>query len=133
LWRISDHRKMKKGTFTRRYARIYETGRFSGSDVVVAKDYVIFSANPDETYISAQPPPVASAKNGQHEEWISGELMRLTVGIAAQLHYRRRDYLRSTGRGYTHRQLTYRLPSDQTLEWRKSLISALRGSEGSAS
>ena len=130
LWRISDHRAMKKDIFTRKYAQIYNAERFSSSDVVVAKDYILFSQDSEKTYISSHPPLVAAAQNGEHEHWISSELMMLTVGTAPQLHHRRRDFLRSKGRGYVHRQLLFRLPSDRAVEWRQSLISALRQPSG---
>jgi hypothetical protein len=133
LWRISDHGKIKKDHFMARYLELSNSGWFLDSDIVIERDYVLFSQESDKTYISPDPPLVATARNGEHEQWTSSEFMNLTVGSAAQLHRGRRDFLRSSGHGYTHRQLRFKLPSDRAVEWRQSLISALRRSEASAS
>jgi hypothetical protein len=124
LRRLADHEAMRKEPF--RYARIYNTGRFSDSDVVVAEDYIVFSQAPDKTYISPRPPLVAVAQNSEHERWISDELRQLTVDIAAKLHPRGRNFLRSESRAYQHRQLTFELPSDEAVKRRQLLISRLR-------
>jgi hypothetical protein len=124
LWRISEHGPMRKKQFECKYAHIYNSERFSDSDVIMAHDYVVFSQDPCETYISPKPPLVAVAKKGEHEKWVCNKLAQLTIRQAAELHPNQRDFLRSTGRGYVHRQLTFRL--DKASEWRHSLISALR-------
>src|SRR6516225_1494930 len=94
-WRISNHASLEKKRFEHRYAEIYKTGYFSDSDLTVAQDYVLFSQEPDETYISPRPPLVAIAQNGEHEKWLSCDLRRLTIDKAAELHHNGRYYMRT--------------------------------------
>lgn len=128
LWRMSDHMNMNKKQFADRYAEIYKVECFSDPGMMIARNYVLFSEETDKTYISCQPPLVAIAENGEHERWVSADLRTLTVDTAAELHHMHRNFLRSKGRGYTHRQLTFKLPPNRAIEWRQSLISALRRS-----
>lgn len=133
LWRLSEHGPTGKKQFNAQNKDIRETGHFADSDVSVAKDYIVFSQRPDETYISPNPPLVALAGKGEHEKWVSNELARLTVDKAAGLHPNGRNFLRSTSQAYVHRQLTFRMRADEVSEWRNSLISTLQqASSGSA-
>lgn len=87
---------------------------------------LFFSQLPDETYVAAEPPFVARAEGGERETWIPGELKRLTVDTASGLHKNGRNYLRSKGHGYVHRQLKFRLSDRDAIAWRRSLMLALR-------
>jgi hypothetical protein len=125
LWRIAAHRATGQQEFDERNTGIRTTGRFTDDDVKIATNYVVFSDRADETYISPNPPLAAIAENGVHETWVSENLKRLTVDVAARLHPGQRNFLRSTGSGYVHRQLTFRLPTDRAVAWRQSLMTAL--------
>jgi hypothetical protein len=127
LWRISRHGNNKKA-FAEKYRGIYEAGRWSDGDVQQAKNYVVFSTSPDETYLSPRPPEVAIAIKGQHEDWTNRELQRLTVGIAGQLTQERRDFLRTenpSGRN-VHPQIRFSLELNDSIGWRQLLISAIK-------
>lgn len=130
LWRIATHGATGQKEFDARNIDICTTGHFTDDNVEIAKNYVVFSDRADETHISSNPPLAAVAQNGAHERWVSDNLKRLTVAVAAGLHPGQRNFLRSTGRGYVHRQLTFKLPVDEAVEWRHSLISALRQESG---
>ena len=126
LWRITVHGATGKKEFDARNKDIRTTGHIGAANADIARNYVVFSERPDETYISPHPPFVAAAKGSAHECWDSDNLERLTVSFAAIRHPRRRHFLRSKGKGYVHRQLTFNLPVDEAVEWRRCLISALR-------
>ncbi len=130
LWRIAVHGKRKE-LFRARYERIFTTGRFDDGDVQLAKNYIVFSAAPNETYISPDPPKVAMAIKGEHEKWSDKGLQRLTVGKASAVLASGRDYLRTdnpSGRN-VHRQIRFNLPFKEATTWRRSLISTLRKRE----
>ena len=127
LWRIAVHGKRKE-PFQVRHKKIYKTGQLSNNSVRLATNYVVFSTAADETYILPTPPEVAIAASGKHEKWTDDELRALTVALAGATTKNGRDYLRAanpTGRN-VHRQIRLDLPPDEALEWRSSLISALR-------
>ena len=78
LWRIGDRSKTGHVKFKQQHAATYLDGKFSESAVQLARNYVIFSSPPDRALISAVPPIVATAVNGQHEIWIDAKLKELT-------------------------------------------------------
>ncbi len=127
LWRIAAHGATGKSEFDAdaRNAHILDNGHFMDGDVEIARNYVVFSKRPDETYISPHPPLVATAKNGAHERWNTDELKCLTVCVAACRHPKKRVFLRSKGSGYVHRQLTFELPVGEAVQWRRLLIATL--------
>jgi hypothetical protein len=126
LWRIADHTGLTADAFNTRYQPFRERGSFPAGGVSMAKNYVVFSSAPEETYISPNPPEVAVAERGRHETWVEGELKRLTIDKAAQLHKRKRGFLRSRGFGYVHPELRFEMASDEAAHWRLSLMSALQ-------
>ncbi len=129
LWRIAVHDR-KKASFKSKYKKIYETGRFSDGDVLMADNYVVFSGKSDETYIALNPPKVAKAIKDRHDReiWDDSELRLLTVGKAGNNLASGRDYLRVANRSgrNVHRQIRFKLPSEEAIKWRKSLISLLQ-------
>ena len=130
LWRIATNRTRKKSAFESRHKIIYETGRFDDGDLEVGENYVVFSNQVDQTYISRNPPHVATARPGyEHESWCSEVLRKLTVAKAAECNRQRRDYLRTGAAGYSHRQLVFDVPDGEGAEWRRSLIAALAAHE----
>jgi hypothetical protein len=92
----------------------------------MARNYVVFSSEPDETYISPNPPEVAIAERGERELWIDSELKRLTIDKAAQSHRANRGFLRSRGFGFVHPELRFAMASEDAPAWRLSVIAALQ-------
>lgn len=129
LWRIASHDGLEKTPFKRRHRTTYRKRWFAEASVDLAKNYVLFSSAPDETYIAPNPPQIAKANRGEHERWMHRALKQLTIDKAAALHRTHRCHLRNTGFGYSHPALTFQLPVHEAVSWRKSLIAALR-SEG---
>lgn len=133
LWRIADHRGMRRQSFEAKYAQIYRDEWFSEHTVVegeirLARNYVLFSTAPDETYISPAPPEVAIAVKGNHEDWSNLGLRSLTVDVAAKWLRSGRSYLRvknKSGRN-VHRQIHFDMPAEQAEKWRADLMAALR-------
>lgn len=127
LWRVAVHGR-DKNSFQSKHRKVYQTGRFDNDYIRLEENYVVFSTADDETFVSPNPPEVAIAKVGQHEQWTNQRLQTLTVETAAALLASRRNYLRtvnSSGRNL-HRQIRFDMPLDQASEWRHRLISALR-------
>jgi hypothetical protein len=48
----------------------------------MARNYVVFSSTPDETYLSPNPPDVAIAERGEREVWLNASLKHLTIDMA---------------------------------------------------
>jgi len=129
LWRIALHDRKKK-PFKTKNKTIYQTGEFRDGQILVAENYVVFSSNGDETYITQNPPKVATVKleERKHEKWSDCELQRLTVDEAGKRLASGRNYLRVANRSgrNVHRQIHFRLPPQEARTWRQSLISVLR-------
>ena len=133
LWRIADHRGIRQEQFDAEHKTIYRTGRLLRGAVDngkprLANNYIVFTTPPDRAHISPNPPEVAVAVKGYHEEWCNRRLQALTVGVAASFLKSGRDYLRvanSSGRN-VHRQLRFDMPSEGANRWRDALIVALK-------
>jgi hypothetical protein len=133
LWRISDHRGVNQKTFNERYEQIYRSGFLADSslangDPTLAQNYVVFSTEVPNGYISGNPPEVAIARKGAHEKWNDQTLRSLTVNTAARFLKSKRSYLRvvnKSGRN-VHRHIRFMMPSDKAVEWRDELIHALK-------
>ena len=121
LWRIADHEKKKRPVFDSTYHKIYKTGLLD-HEVKIAKNYIVFATEPNDTYICPNPPEVATAMRGQHEKWSHSELYRLTVGRAG------RGYLRTTNRSgrNIHPEIRFTMLEDEAAAWRQALISVLK-------
>lgn len=130
LWRIAKNRPRNKSEFERRYKVTYKTGQFYDGDVEIGENYIVFSNRADQTYISQDPPHVATAQHGdKHETWHSKALKELTVAKAATCNLQHRDYVRTGAAGYPHRQLVFRIADSDGAEWRRSLIATLAAHE----
>jgi hypothetical protein len=133
LWRISEHRGLTHKQFNNRYERVYHQRRFSDSaamdgNLMLAKNYVLFSTELPEAYISPSPPEVAIAHKREHEKWNDKIIQSLTVGTAARFLASGRDYLRvvnKSGRN-VHRHIRFMMPTDQAVAWRSELTRALK-------
>lgn len=133
LWRIAEHNGLTQTQFDKRYQRVYQQEWFEDSpatngNVMLAKNYVVFSTEERQGYISPKPPEVAIARKREHEKWSHMILQSLTVGTASRFHDGARDYLRvvnSSGRN-VHRHIRFVMPTDQAVAWRSELIRALK-------
>lgn len=133
LWRMADQQGFTRKVFERRYKSIYRDEWFSNQDLSSGKlklgnNYIIFSSDAEQTFISVKPPIVATATKGNHEAWCNAVLKGLTVDKAAKALKSGRDYLRvvnGSGRN-VHRQVRFEIASDDATTWRASLISALK-------
>ena len=130
LWRIAQHeRSEKKKNFKERYQSVYEQNRFQDRQAVQsAGNYVVFSTNDEETFISNNPPLVALAsKSGKTAElrrecWSNKELKDLTVSMGTG-----RGYLRTgNSSGPNHPPIRMLMNIADVLRWRKKLIEALK-------
>jgi hypothetical protein len=133
LWRIAQHRGTGQADLNREFAQIYRREHFDEGDLargklLLANNYVVFSNDPSETYISPQPPRVAIASPGEHEKWTHRTFRAMTVAKAATALKSGRDYLRvasSSGRN-VHRQIRFTLPTTEAESFREELIRALK-------
>jgi len=124
FWRMAADRSSTRQKFNTDFAWIYEGEKFRESDIAsgrlhLAKNYVVFSTRPEESFISWDPPEVAIAVKGEREEWAKThrKLEELTVGKARLWHPGGRDYLRAANRSNcnVHRQLGFDMPTEDTL------------------
>jgi hypothetical protein len=131
LWRICDHAGFRTTEFRERYKKFYKSGVFSDLDVSegrvrLARNYVLFSDQVDETFIVPDPPYVAKAKARVSEQWTNPCLHKLIMDKAAERGAR--GYLRianPTNRN-VHRQIYFKLGTHEALRWRADLIATLR-------
>ncbi len=131
LWRIAEHRGMWRNRFKKKYSQVYRSRRFSdlalkNCKLTLGKNYIVFSVDPSEGYISPYPPEVAIARKGDHEQWSNKILKSLTVGTAAK--FGARHYLRVANKSHrnVHRHIRFAMPSHKALAWRDKLIAHLR-------
>jgi len=127
LWRMAEHGR-EKNAFSAQYAPIYANREFGDGEVPMACNYVVFSDRPDETYVSPNPPVVATGRIGEHEAWTNSTLKDLTVGTAAQMSRTGRDFLRTENRSgrNVHPAIRFEMPTHEAARWRGTLIAALR-------
>jgi hypothetical protein len=133
LWRIADHDGLTQTRFDKRYQLVYQQERFADTpatdgDVMLAKNYVVFSTKEPHAYISPNPPEVAVSQKREHEKWSHKALQSLTVGTASRFHRSGRDYLRvvnKSGRN-VHRHIRVVMPTSEAVAWRDELIRALK-------
>lgn len=129
VWRVAEHGRNKK-EFERRNKKIYETGAFRDRELVLAKNYILFSSDPAQTYITSNPPVVAHAVKERHEseEWHDRQLERLAVCKAARHLKSGRNYLRTANRSgrNVHPVLRFELAAGEAESWRNMLIKLLK-------
>jgi hypothetical protein len=138
LWRMANHQGVTKEKFDKQHLKIYKNNLISDADLssnklILAGNYVIFSAIDSRTFISPNPPDVAVAVKAYHEEWTNKKLQKLTVGEAKSQDKTNRDYLRTANKlGYVHRQIRFEIPTDEAEAWREKLINALKSESRNA-
>jgi hypothetical protein len=131
LWRMVDHKHIKKEDFEERNASIIRSGSFveedvSSGNIKFANNYILFSDQLNDTYISPDPPLVAFSLKNTHESALDDELYRLTVDTAKKINGR--GYLRvvnKSGRN-VHRHIHFKMQSGEAISWREQLIAKLK-------
>jgi hypothetical protein len=132
LWRIADHRGLRKKDFE----PLQETNRFEngaairGRALAIAQNYVIFSSDPNETYILSKPPVIAWHSRGKPgEEWntdkFSQGVRRITLDVAARANGRSRS-LRIKNSQRAHRHIVFELPKLDADRWRAEFLILMR-------
>lgn len=129
LWRIAVHQE-SSDAFQERYASIYRSKRFAEVEAPFADNYVLFSSDPDLSYVARNPPVVATAflrPEGEHEVWNNCQLKRLTVETAAGFHPDGRDFLRIKNPSHrnVHVELPFEMPDTEAASWRNELIATI--------
>ena len=124
FWRIANYAGLKKDDFKQIHStNRYEPGtRIRGRTIEIACNYVIFSSNNAETVVLADPPVVASRREGQpFESWksdrLSNEIKKLTLGMAERSSNRKR-WLRTGNTPQPHRHIVFELPRGDAENWR---------------
>lgn len=123
LWRICDHRGLRK----KRFGKLENTNRFNSRDWVrVAQNYVIFSAHPIETHVLSNPPVVARHSTGKPAEvWktdrFSQRVQELTLERAKEANGRRR-WLRIRNSQRAHRHIVFELPARDAESWKADFL-----------
>jgi hypothetical protein len=136
FWRMADHAGMKQPAFNRQYSKVHATGKLSEAaiergEIPLGQNYIVFSKDKSDFFISPNPPDVATARKGAHEVWSDSKMKALTVDLAAKYHSEGRDYLRlanKTNRN-VHRHIRVEVRSEEVAAWREKLIAAIRKSE----
>jgi hypothetical protein len=85
LWRmadhrLADHRRITKRQFEEKHATIYQRDWFRDGAMRLACNYVVFSGEPNRTFIAPNPPQVAVARKGEHERWLNREAEGVDAG-----------------------------------------------------
>jgi hypothetical protein len=128
LWRICDHRGLRK----KQFEKLEKTNRFNSGDtvrgrsLVVARNYIIFSTHPTETRVLSNPPVVARHSKGEPtEEWkkdtFSKRVKDLTLGWAKETNGRIR-WLRIRNSQRAHRHIVFELPAREAEDWRGDFL-----------
>lgn len=133
LWRMCDLRGLTQPVFKAKYAQFYKDQYFTDDDVAArrvrfARNYVLFSARADETFIAPKPPKIAVARKCKSENWTNEELRKLILGTAEA--YGGRGCLRVTNptNCNVHRHIHFRMDTEKAIAWRAEVIRALGNS-----
>jgi hypothetical protein len=116
--------------FKKRYASIYISKGFAEGEAPFADNYILFSSDPDLSYVARNPLVVATAllqPEGEHEVWNNRQLKRLTVEMAAKFHPDGRDFLRIKNPTHcnVHVELPFEMPDTEAARWRNELIATI--------
>lgn len=123
---MADHQGMTKAEYLEEYGPIYQRNWFSDQELPLARNYVVFSASPEDCgYISPNPPEVARAVRKMHEVWVeesvTNRLKALTLGKGP------RGYLRSANTNLNpHRQIRFEMTIEEAKNLRDELIRTLK-------
>jgi hypothetical protein len=133
VWRIATQNGLLKGQFQQLEAEnlLPSNARIDGHPVSVAKNYVIFSANPEQTRISKEPTLIAlCGTNGEPEEWIrdASALYEHIFGTAVRFGSDRRS-LRTTNKQHSHPAIRWTMPTQNADKWRSSFFRILDGNK----
>jgi hypothetical protein len=131
LWRIANQDGISKNEFETIEAgnMLSPNARINGHPVIVAKNYVIFSASPDQTCVLKKPALIALCDtNGEPETWErnASTLCEHTFGTAAKYGSKRRS-LRSENKQHSHPVVRWAMQEQEGTDWRASFLSILSG------
>jgi hypothetical protein len=130
LWRIAAQKGLKKEQFESLEAGnlLPSNACINGIPIVPAKNYVIFSASPEQTWISKQPCQIAfCATNGEPEKWKpdASPIYKHIFGTAARFGSDRRS-LRSLNKQHSHPAVRWTMPTAEAEKWRTAFLDTLR-------
>ncbi len=131
LWRIADHRGFRKKDFKKLQATdSFRIGAMiRGRSLVVAANYVLFSADRAKTHVLSRPPVVAWHSKGKPaEEWnpdgFSQSVRQLTLDVAERANGRKRS-LRIRNSQRAHRHIVFKLPQPDAETWRAEFLALI--------
>jgi len=130
LWRIAERNGFRKKDFEAiqktHFLQPHATVR--GNPVVIARNYVLFSADPEKTHVLSKPkPPVVAwhSKGKPAEHWNEDEfsqaVRRLTLKVAEGANGQWRS-LRIRNSQRAHRHIVFRLPRREAEQWRRRFL-----------
>ena len=130
MWRICDHRGNRKVTFLQSGGnhRPGDPLITAGGPATFAPNYIVFSADPEQSLVLNDPPLIAAWQRGSElEEWldtpVAKEIWSLTLA------HSHRDYLRTRNRQQPHRQAWADPPFPRD-DWFQKLRQATSGPKG---
>lgn len=135
LWRIADHDGLRKKNFKviQKTDCLEPKATVRGNRVVIARNYVLFSADPDKTHVLFEPPVVAWHSKGKAaEEWnrdkFSQSVRGLTLEMAERANGRWRS-LRIRNSQRAHRHIVFELTRSEAERWRAGFLNLVRSRE----
>jgi hypothetical protein len=130
LWRIAVQKGLKKEQFEPLEARnvLRSNDRIDGFPIVIAKNYIVFSTSPEQTWISKQPAQIACCDtNGEPEKWKrdASAIYRHIFGTAEQFGSDRRS-LRTANKQHSHPTIRWTMPTSDAEKWRTAILDILK-------
>lgn len=131
LWRMAEHQGFRKADFKKLQAtdRLEPGATVRGSQIVIAKNYVLFSPHPAAGHIVAKPSEIAWHSKGKPaEEWnrdkFSQAVRRMTLDVAERANGRKRS-LRIRNSQRAHRHIVFELPRRDAERWRADFLQVI--------
>jgi hypothetical protein len=128
LWRIADHDRLRKENFKaiQKTDFLERETTVRGNPVVIARNYILFSVDPQKTHVLFNPPVVAWHSKGRAaEEWnqdkFSQAVRRLTLRVAERANGRWRS-LRIRNSQRAHRHIVFEMSPSEADRWRDKLL-----------
>lgn len=105
MWRICDHTGYRKVKFVHSGGNHRQGDPLvaAGSPATFAPNYIVFSADPEQSLVLTDPPLIAAWQRGsEFEEWLDTPVANVIWSLT--LAYSHRDHLRTRNRQQPHRQ-----------------------------
>lgn len=132
LWRISDHDGLRKNEFEaiQKTDCLESEATIKGRSAVIARNYVLFTAEPEKTGVLSKPPVVAWHSKGKAtEEWnqdkFSQAVKQLTLKVAERANGRSRS-LRIRNSQRAHRHIVFKMIPSEAENWRAQFLKLVR-------